>query len=213
MAMHDVPKYARMQAKIEFVAHEMVGILQNVSQNRSNKKITRTDIKYAVAAAYLSIYPGKTMYTTDPHAHPYGHFPIIWMYYVVGESDGNASIVWGIHAYVDGTATTSISISNLVSTHIYSLVTYLQNANPSAIHPKLRINPGERKIILECAYCYHLGLSNFKFSDGRTCANVSSKKAFGFWALPIKPSKEAGYFNAVVIFTPKPGLFDDNGPQ
>jgi hypothetical protein len=51
----------------------MANILQNISQNRENKKITKDDVKYAVAAAYLSIYPGKTMYTISNNRNPFGH--------------------------------------------------------------------------------------------------------------------------------------------
>jgi hypothetical protein len=97
------------------------------------------------------------------------------------------------------------------STHGYSVVNFSTNIAPSAIYPKLRINPNEKKIIVECCCCYHKENGPDTFSDGRKCQNVSPREAFGLYILSPK-AKGEGYFNSVIIFTPKPGLFDQNPP-
>jgi hypothetical protein len=210
--MHDIPKYARMKNKMEFVAHEMVGILQNVSQNRENKKITLTDIKHAMCAAYLSIYPGVTMYATSQYHMPLGHFVHGWIYYVTGLAEGNASVVWSAAFLIDN-KDPACGIQN--SQHGESIVKYKQNANPSEIYKDLRINEGEVKILVECSSMYPSKSGDRYFSDGRGCSNVSPREAFGFWALTPKSQSPNGwgYFNTVVIFTPKPGLFSETGSQ
>ena len=63
--IHDLSKLKRYHDQTEFVAQQMVNILQNISQNRENKKITINDIKRAASLAFLSVYPGNTMYHTD----------------------------------------------------------------------------------------------------------------------------------------------------
>jgi hypothetical protein len=205
--MHDVPKYARMHERMEFCAHCMVNILQNVSQKRESKKITKTDIGNAMECAYLTLYPGNTLRAKSTNAHVFGHFPLGFIYLVKGEDNGNASVVWGIHFLDHGT---SPYVAAQSSTHAYSLVKVLKNVLPASIYPQLKIQPGEKKILLDCAYCYHND-SSWKFTDGRNCANVSPREAFGFFVL--SPSRiNDGFFNKVVIFTPKPGLFDETLP-
>jgi hypothetical protein len=204
--MHDIPKYARMNSKMEFVAHEMVGILQNVSQNRANKKITLTDIKHAMFAAYLSIYPGVTMHGTASYHLPLGHFPHGWIYYVTGLAKGNASVVWYVAFYSDGgTIFCDIPSTNQ---HSGSIIKCEQDVNPSEIYKDLTIKEGEVKVLIECSLYHHSGLIR---TDGRGC---SPREAFGFWMLTpkLQSQNDCGYFNTVVIFTPKPGLFDATGP-
>jgi hypothetical protein len=83
---------------------------------------------------------------------------------------------------------------------------------PSAICPELSIKPGETKIIIENCI-YFLRASYFRLVDGRTWANISSREAFGFLLLTPKVQGDVFYFDSIVIFTPKPGLFDETPPQ
>jgi hypothetical protein len=217
--MHDLPKLARIHERMEFCAHCMVNLLQNCSQNRENRRITANDIRYAVAAAFLTIYPGMTMYETSARRFRYGHFPHYWIYYIVGESDGTASMAWSITGWTDmgGGVVNPNRICveyHINSSHSKSTVTYGKKKNPSLIYPGLTIKPGEKKIILECALCYHDDMgTQYGFTDGRLIANVPAKKAFGFWILPIKATRSSVFFNKAVIFTPKPGLFSETPPQ
>jgi hypothetical protein len=87
-------------------------------------------------------------------------------------------------------------------------VKYATNVPPSEIHPNLKIKEGEVKILVECCHCYDTG--NGLFSDGRPCRDIPVSKAFGLWVMTVNPSSSGGkaFFPSVVIFTPKPGLFD-----
>ncbi|MDR0968279.1 MAG: hypothetical protein LBL99_01430, partial [Holosporaceae bacterium] len=92
-------------------------------------------------------------------------------------------------------------------------VNYKQNVAPSEIYPTLSIKSGQVKIIVEVNLIYSSG---YKFGDGSSCGNVAPNRAFGFWMLPLYgrvPNGDASYFNTVVIFTPKPGLFNETKPS
>ena len=86
--IHDLSKMKRYYDQTEFVAQQMVNIIQNIAKKRAEKGelVTIKDVGFAAKAAYLSIYPGKTMYRKDS-TRPFFHVPRIYVYYV--ESDGN----------------------------------------------------------------------------------------------------------------------------
>jgi hypothetical protein len=91
-----------------------------------------------------------------------------------------------------------------------SLVKNGTGAVPSVIYSELKIQSGETKMIVECALHYYRD-AEYKFTDGRECKNISSRDAFGFHALNLQ--KQGAFFRTVVIFTPKPGLFDATAPK
>jgi hypothetical protein len=204
--MHDLPKYARMQKQMEFVAHEMANILQN----KGNKKITKDDIKYAMAGAYLSIYPGTTMYSvTSAHQkNIYGHFPHGDLY-CVKRTNGQNNILWKI------TCHTSRAITP-------KGMTCDQRSNPASIGGvnlnDISIEEGQIKMILHC-YCFFYQDGNRYLLNGNSTLSITAREAFGFSLLEpkgfVRNSAEPGFsafFPVIVIFTPKPGLFDDTAP-
>jgi hypothetical protein len=212
--LHDMPKLVRIQERMEFCAHCLVNMLQNCSQSRAtSKNITFNDIRYAVRSAYLAFYPSTTMYATGTRQHPLGHFPLGFIYYVSGNSDNTASVVWAFIFHMDTNASEKVIITRHISTHRYSMINILQNVAPTAIYPGLKINLGEKKIILECSCCYHNKPGDpDTFSDGRKCPAVPVKTAFGLYITTPKARVEC-YFNSIVIFTPKPDLFNETLPQ
>jgi hypothetical protein len=209
-----------MQLRMEFVAHEIVSILQNISQKRKDKRIAFDDIKYAMSAAFLSVFPGVTQYPTKGLgypvcAFPIGYFPIIYVHYVIGNSDGTkASVIWLKHAYTDYYSVGGRGGETWLTDHYWgSIVRYKTSSDPSSIYPGLKIAPNEVKIIFECALCYH-ATSNWSFSNDIFCRDVPVKKAMGFYLLSPKSvsGNKEYYFSTVVIFTPKSGLFDGTPP-
>jgi hypothetical protein len=206
--IHDISKMARMREKMKFVGHEMAGIFQNISQNRENKRITSDDIKRAVAAAYLSVYPGKTMYTTSYCTTPLGYASQGYLYCVKGLENEKASAVWCVRWHSANESSSPGAIT-LIWRDSRSIVNMSSNVDPSEIYPDLRIRKGEIKILIEVAFHYYFAPdSTYGFTDSRKCSKVAPKTAFGFFVLN-PPGK---YFNTVVIFTPKPGLFGDAAP-
>jgi hypothetical protein len=102
--------------------------------------------------------------------------------------------------------------------HGDTMVPYTKKARSSTIYKDLKINKDEIKILVEC-YSLYIAEDNFRFSDGRKCSSVSPREAFGF--LVLRPTASAAgysarqkpYFTSIVIFTPKPGLFNETAPE
>jgi hypothetical protein len=206
---------ACLHERAELAVREMVNMLQNVSQNRADKKLTSDDVKYAVAASYLSAYPGITMYGKTLHS--FGHFPLGYIHCVKGES-GKAKILWYRCFFAGGDTPANMNYDE--GNSFFSAVAPDHKTNslmdPSSIHKDMRIKDGEIKIILQCAYFYNgTSGSPFGFNDGRLCKNVPVKDAFGLFIVNPSPQNLSAphlYFHAVVIFIPKPGLFGETAP-
>jgi hypothetical protein len=215
VAMHDIPKYYQMQAKMKFVAHEVINMLQNVSRGQP---ITVAHLKHIYSAAFLSLYPSNGLFHSQKYCHPLGHFPELMIYCVRGNADGTASLLWPFRISSwnhDTVMNTPSSLHSSSSINGRATISNGQNVVPSKIYPTLSIKPGQIKIIVEVILIYS---SNYKFGDGSWC-KVAPNRAFGFWMLPISGRKtnainaDTAYFNTVVIFTPKPGLFSETKPS
>jgi hypothetical protein len=210
--MHDLPKLKQINSRMRFCAYCMASMLQEVSQNRENKKITLADLKNVAASAFLTIYPGKTAYPTSTERYIYGHFLDCFVHCVKGVN-GKASVLWNkrICSYI-GTGPSNVSVTNFTTvSHWSSLVKYQQNVAPSSIYKDLTVKNGETKIIVECLSYIDI---NYGFTDGRP-PTTSAREKFGFWIFNPEGTSVTGrgYFNQVVIFTPKPGLFDETPPS
>jgi hypothetical protein len=92
--VNDLTKIKRYYEQTEFVAQQMVNILQNISQN---KEITEKKVSDAFFLAHLSMYPGKTMFYngTGRRAHDLSFAPYLNIHYVKGLAGGKASYMWG----------------------------------------------------------------------------------------------------------------------
>ncbi|MDR2157893.1 MAG: hypothetical protein LBO02_01075, partial [Holosporaceae bacterium] len=209
--MHDLPRLKQINSRMSFCAYCMASMLQEVSQNRENKKITVADLKNVATSAFLTIYPGKTTYPTSLQKFIYGHFLDCFVHCVKGVN-GNASVLWNkrMCSYnYTGAGPSDIYCGSFTGSHWSSMVKCQQNVAPSSICKDLTIKNGETKIIVECLSYVDL---NYGFTDGRP-GSTSARERFGFWIMNIKPrGGTCGYFNQVVIFTPKPGLFDETQP-
>jgi hypothetical protein len=209
-----------MYAQTEFTAHCIANILQNMSQNRSNKRITLKDVKYAILLGSLIRYPGKTLYCfPNTSYHIYGHFAARFVHCIKGLGNGEASVLWRVMYTPQRNMTPEDSISfGTRGNHGDTMVPYTKKARSSVIYKDLKINKDEIKILVEC-YSLYIADNNYYFSDGRKCSDVSPREAFGFFVL--RPTACAAgfsatqkpYFTSVVIFTPKPGLFNENPPN
>ncbi|MDR1982449.1 MAG: hypothetical protein LBQ08_01460 [Holosporaceae bacterium] len=209
--MHDIPKYKRIQSKMEFAAHCAANILQNVSKNRTNKRITWNDMKYALIQGGMTFYPETSVFCIGgERTHIYGHCLSTFVHCVKGLEDGKASVLWQImYSSQNNTTPAENFNTGVLEGHACSVVKYLQNVDPSSILEGLKINKDEIKILIEYGLLYVLSTSGYAFTDGRICLDVSPQKAFGFLILSPKVSAGDVYFTRVVVFTPKPGLFDE----
>jgi hypothetical protein len=203
-----------MQAKMEFITHEIVGMIQNVSQGRANKKITLNDLRYCISAAFLSFYPGTTQFAKSPAVFKQPGFVHGKFFCVVGNNDGTASVPWAMQYQYGGDSTIgSISPGNVRIVGALDDSRYItrvgDNKELSEICPKLSIKPGETKIIIE-NFIFFIEHTTYKLTDNRTWLGISPREAFGFLILTPKAQGREFYFTSIVIFTPKPGLFDKN---
>jgi hypothetical protein len=201
-----------------------VNILQNISQSRSDKKIKLSDLKIAAISCFLPLYPGKTMFCTSlsPTKKPYGHNPVWFIHCVKGRGDGKADVLWQVlFSSQENLSPNEMPHFGVRKAHANSVVKYYSNTAASSIYKDLTINSGEIKILIECSSIYFYGNKNYSFSDGRPFTKVTPREAFDFLVLSPKHKTVYGkavstgttYFNSVVIFTPKPGLFSETAPQ
>lgn len=130
---------------------------------------------------------------------------------------GNASCLWITHTTTaDGVCTipTKIRAATLTDWAGASRVSPIHpktNVPPSEIYFDLKIKPGEMKIIIDSIIWYDV---NRRYSNGRQPKN--NKEPFSLFLTPPPDvySKEGGScFHSIVIFTPKPGLFDETPPS
>ena len=136
---------------------------------------------------------------------------------VQGITDSTAKVRWVKRFHMAGITynPSQVAFDNTINR---SNVKNLSNASPSEIYPTLRIEKDQIKIIIECAIHYSQA-NGYSFADGRRTASVSPFQAFGLKLYKLSPpvtrggtNNDAIYFHSVVIFTPKPGLFDGTAP-
>lgn len=212
--MHDLFLIQRYYSQTEFVAYQVIQMLQTISQNRSDKKITATDLRNIYTAATLSIYPIND-FGTSSRRYKMGHFPEITIFYVECDNNGKASVVWSRR--IDIWKSNSPSTVLVESNNARSVINVLSNASPNAIYPRLSMSANDKKIIVETKICYSTN-SNYCFDNGVTCNRVSPREALGLYLVSPKAlnnncsSLDCGYFNSVVIFSPNLGLLDSTAP-
>ena len=219
--INDLVKLKRLHSQTEFVAQQMANILQNISLKRSGtaRKITLPDIKYATSLAFLSMFPGTSRFVISKNKSELGYCPHGYIFCVKGKSNSTASVLWGKRFHFTGNSTTPSAVVIDTSSFHRCNIKNLQDASPSEIYPTLKINPNEIKIIFESNVHYSQS-GGYTFGDGRNTKNVSPSGAFGLRLYKLSPPETRGgtgndgiYFHSAVIFTPKPGLFDETPPQ
>lgn len=222
--MHDLFLIQRYYSQTEFIAYQVIQMIQTISQNRSDRKITATDLRNIYSAATLSIYPIND-FSNRSGGHKLGHFPEFQIFYVKGNSDGTASVIWSctIHMWNYKMVISSPSAVGVrVDTpgrSARSVVNIATNVDPKIIYPKLSMTATDKKIIVETKICYSTS-SAYCFDNGVACNKVSSREALGLYLVSPKGlknnsggSSDYGYFNSVVIFSPNPNLFTDTAPS
>ena len=207
--LHDVPKLQRYQQQMDFVGQQVAQMLQNVSQRRTNKRITQSDIANVIRAAYLTVFPGVSMLASQKEIIPFGFFVQCSLLYIEGEPNNKASVKWRLVCYITQGPFVSF---------IFKDISGQQSVAPSVISPSLTIKNGEVKMLVVSELQY---AKPFSFADGRKCRDVSFREAFGFLIHDPRPYDTNGnshtnfcnFFTSHTIFTPAAGLFDDTRPQ
>ncbi len=207
--INDLVRIKRYYSQTEFVGQQMANILQNISQKRSDKKITKNDLKYATVLAYQTLYPGLTMYYKGS-GYPFSHKPHASVYYITeGTNASTASCRWYERiSSLSASSPNSMWEQERNSDHCSSLIRYKSNVSPSQIYSSLKIN-SEAKIAIEASMMIQNSNGDYNVNG----KSIPHKEAFGLHF--IKPKCGCSwyfFFPSVVIFTPKPGLFTNANP-
>ena len=101
--IYDLMRLKRYYSQTEFVAQQIANIIQNIAKKRvaEGQAVTIKDVGYAAKLAYLSIYPGTTMYRKDS-GHEFFHMPRIFVHYIESDSNGKASCKWVLYLHTRG---------------------------------------------------------------------------------------------------------------
>jgi hypothetical protein len=214
IAMHDIPKYYRIKAKMEFVAHCAANMFQNVSMNRTNKKVTLLDFQYISAVAFLPYFGGGTdQYGgTSPGSYkkPGG---VMTLHYIKGVGTNRAKPIWMVltswatDPINRGTALvtwgTDKSWHSLLAKNSIS-ISY--ECDSDKIIKGLKIKTGEVKMIIDVNLCASW------MPDMNNKIQVPPK-IWGLLFISPKAETSMGWFHHLLVFTPKPGLFDETPPS
>ena len=204
--INDLIRIKRYYSQTEFVGQQTANMIQNISKNRENPRITKTDLLNIHALAWQTVYPGVTIFRKDS-VYPLNHKPITSMYYVRGLSNGKASCIWRTWTRLYESPS-KYGYNSYTNDNPHSAVRYLTETVPANIYPTLKINPNEVKIIVETLI--------ERDNSGVQYSGVSDRVSTGLYLVnpaKIKDGTWSYMFHSVVIFTPKPGLFTETAPQ
>jgi hypothetical protein len=185
-------------------------MFQNVSQNRENKKITISDFKKIAGTCTSLMFQDLKLSSS--------FFPATLIFYVVGTGSNKCKVIWEARVNYYGGDPNQGNVNTKTATGDDLTAAWSSIFHPYAgcqgrikteilatkLYPNLTINSGEYKIILE------VGFYSYFYS-------LSLMRKLGFWILIPKfyPNYtiEGTILGTIVIFTPKPGLFDETPPQ
>ena len=211
--IHDIVKIKRYYSQTEFAGQQMINIIQNISQKRTNQRITYQDFKLALHLASLSFYPEKTMASgySEEEGPDYIQYPCITAGYTEGEG-GKASIksffsTGAKYTYPQGPKDSPFQFMFYHNTIEYRTIGFnmgWREVDPTDIYPTLKIQDDEEKIILE----------SFIVLEPKKEQTIDVKKVFGLFLLNPKIlgryDKYQLLFRSVLIFKLKKGLFDSS---
>lgn len=213
--IHDAPQAQRWQQQMRFVSEQIIQGIQTVSQSRSTdkKRITLTDLKHIFCSSFLSIFDGTSMFAISKCKCKYGYFPHFSILSIRGIEYGRAKVIWRKDMVSDPDQTFNPGQLYMVG-NANSIIKASAGDIISTSELNCKIEPGENRIIVEICLWYE-NSGYYKFPDGTPTGSVPPQKAFGFLIHnPTHPrSVKHTYFHKLMVFTPKPGLFDDNIPS
>ncbi|MDR1375584.1 MAG: pilus assembly protein [Holosporaceae bacterium] len=220
----DYPNYARMKLKTKNSALMAISMIQNVSKNRENKRISLEDVKRINYSAFINYYSGQQQ-LTKADTLPLGHLPITVLIYVKGTGNNYCKVVWSL--FVSGENATSpigsggsLDEKNTSSSELtiadfrtWTGKSYQhgQDLASTSLHPDLKIQINEIKMLLMTAF---FTKKEFKYADQKNVSD-NPRKLFGFHMLPLQLplSGDNILFRNTVTFIPNPGLFSDDPPK
>ena len=211
--IHDLVLLKQIQRRMHFNTLCAVSMIQNVSQNRTDKKITKEDLDRIFKASYMAVFscPEKTLQQiSGGKTNDATYFcPVVIM--LEGTGNNKCKVNW--YCYIDITDVSCLTKYNSITSGVwrscsaatlsYKNVTLHEEIDAKSLYDDLYIQNGEIKVVVE---------TNVVRYTGKTI-----KEIFGFHMIEPEPypgSKGgyAPYFYNHVIFSPRPGIFDPTTP-
>ena len=182
--MSDHYRFYELKSKIKSSAYLAASIFQQVTNNRLDKQIKLNDIKRIAYASCLNLFHTNTMFKP----HPLGVSYHMYCQYIKRISHDKYQLQY-FFSDANGPAPVGESgyIWSIESRSAFEI---------KSIHPDLLCdNDGDERVLINCWY------------------GVFDSKKIGLFVLkPVQGSNgfllnNKGSFSAVIIITPKPGLF------
>jgi Flp pilus assembly protein TadG len=224
----DAPKFYYLKYKVKNTAYMASSLLQRGVE----RAIIRKDLSQIFSAAFFSHFPGTSQYYINSQ-WAMGYTKIAHVYYVVGSAKGKAQVKWGWKS--NEKASNPNDNGTIFNTsQSTSVVKFLSFASdPNSIYKHLSLDEDEARIIIDVGF-YLIDTTTTKnggngsdvasaedeidatastTTDSTAGIAADAKKCMGFSLLPLRSSADASYFNFVLVFTPKKGLFTETAPK
>ena len=211
--IHDLVLLKQIQRRMHFNTLCAVSMMQNVSQNRTDKKITKEDLDRIFKASYMAVFsnPEQTIKSIYKENSETFLSPTVILF--EGTGNNRCKIKW--YCWVDIKDNFSVlnkyvgKTSGVLTDNASCSLKYKNAGNvgeekdASVFYQDLKIQKGEIKVVVEtCIY---------------RNAGKSIKELIGFYIFdpkiyPGNKNKYSPYFVSYVIFSPRPGIFDPTTP-
>jgi hypothetical protein len=185
-------------------------MLQNVSAKRDNKKVTNRDFARILCVSFLPYFGGGVnQYDNAFNSSMLAPTGVASLYCVRGTGTNRAKIVWQYVSNATGDPRTrGLDKNHMASWHCIVIKSIGVEYDSEKIYSKLKINTGEMKMILNVNLCA-------SWMKKATHKEREFPSTWGLFFLNPKAesfgSSTGGWFHKIVIFTPKPELFNDSG--
>lgn len=193
-------------------------MIQNISQNRENKRVTRNDIMQIAHAMWLPFFGGGMDHysvnaptTTRTYKMPHGYTGQIELYCFKGMGEGKAKLCWIVNANCAlGPDVRNIDVFSSGNRARYSPIkstiglTYEFNN----IYKGFSVEQNKMKIITITRFW-----GGVSFSNGQSANTKTMGERLGLLMVSINQNLDGTYLHHAAIFTPKPGLFDETPPS
>jgi hypothetical protein len=194
-------------------------MIQNVSQGRENKSITMTDLLIISHAAWTPFYGGGAQHysqSSSAHVMLHGYIFQLEYYCVKGVGNGQAKLCWIINVNCDWHDITGMAVTpdrGIVSPIKCSAgKTYAC----STIYKGLNVELDEIKILVMPRLYEGNSVNRMYFPNGTVAHSKSISEKLGLYLMRVENNFTSGHSTIgepiVIIFTPKPGLFEETVP-
>ncbi|MDR2781754.1 MAG: hypothetical protein LBB21_04880 [Holosporaceae bacterium] len=212
-----------MRGNVDFCANCAANMFQSISQNRSSKRITVADVKNIACISFLPFFGGgESQYEieTGPAAGRFAKpFPHLCIFCIKGTGNNMAQIKWAVLQSWGKNPVNRVFFSSVTG----SMPTYALFSGKSInvapcpageIAKGLEIEKDEIKILMQLSMHFN---KNMLRPDGVKLVKSTPLEMFGLYFLKPEVGVTSNtwyyYFAYSFVFTPKPGLFDDDSPS